>query len=1362
MKKRLVSLLLTAAMLTALLPAGWLPAAAEPAMSAPASLLVLGDSIAAGYMYLDGQNGGEARDHCYGYLLARSLGLTENVSYFNQAVSGHTTAKCLEVVQGLPTDMGAPDLIALSIGGNDVQSDLRADASANLVNSKPELEAFLANPDQARIDAVQARQNELGSDAGYLAKIDAAGNNVSDIFTALSQKFPTSRIVIQTVYDPVDWSDDFCIELPVIDKLNAKIREVAASFSQVTVLDVAAGFAGKGSQYIDLDLIHPNAAGHGAIADMYRALWTDETADPTLVTLADPNGTFVTKEGERVLAMGSGEGMDWDRGAIASAFGWTSRTGLDVTVTVEYDWDRKDGGNWWWFNMNDGNGESAPGKTNGNAHDNGFGTLDGDYALTPGKWQVQQFTFTDRGLGTGSKDFNITCNNMGSSKMYIRGIRFDFTDGTDTYTALWGSFAKPLADLLGAPFDENDYEQDAALTAFYSVYAEASALAADGAATQRQKADMAVRLLTAFDALTSKNILSGSRNAVLSVGNYLNLSGCQNEGSNFGFIGNGSYIEYEIVVKTAGWYTATFTSSSNENGDGANGDGYHKHLLVGSPTPVQLNADNSEVAIYTAAAIPPLGGWGNYADVTAEKPFYLSAGTQKIYVYFTSGNTNFRRVELRWQDSQSGGIDLGVSTRIDAAHYDGFEGRSENIRLENGYNNFGYTYGGAHIDFKVNVLQAGMYDFTFVASTNNDNNHIELRNGSDTVLGSTDAITKQGWGTYAPVTAEGVQLQAGLQTLRVYIANGGVNLRYMTAVRGEDGLSSENPVSLTSRNYVEYSEGLSLENGGSNFGNCNGDRYVKYTLNVKEAGYYTATFECANNEANPYAVQILTPSIENLNAADGSGLYTAAFVPVTGGWQVYDFFKGNKSFYLNEGVQDVYVLFGGGSNYRKTEIAWAADQSGYIGLTDGTVLYWADFAEKSSEEPKTGDGKRAFEYFNAGKWADYKVNVSAGGYYDFAFMLSTGNDNAKLELQDGAGNSYGATETVVKQGWNTFETYTVPGVKLAAGQQILRLVSPNDYVNFRFVTVTRSAPVNPGVTGRSITLEGDIGVNLYLEIPAAFDTAGAYVTLDGVKTLLEDLPHSGTTYKVTARVVAKEMDKRVALKLFNGSDEAQMLDVYVGDSLTDTVEEYLYSVNDYIDGAMADPEFLAANPNLAVLLDAMRTYGAYSKKYFLEPDLAAPSLDVEIPGAGGITYGGFAAGELTGREDALPVGSVTGLTYYGSSLILEAETTLRHYFLLEGDPADYVFSLGEQTLTSSLRNIEGTRYYYVAIPNIAAKDLDTDYTLTVTKGGETCTLTYSAMDYCKKAVQDTAHPGLADLAKAIFLYNYAANGYFGG
>jgi hypothetical protein len=76
--------------------------------------------------------------------------------------------------------------------------------------------------------------------------------------------------------------------------------------------------------------------------------------------------------------------------------------------------------------------------------------------------------------------------------------------------------------------------------------------------------------------------------------------------------------------------------------------------------------------------------------------------------------------------------------------------------------------------------------------------------------------------------------------------------------------------------------------------------------------------------------------------------------------------------------------------------------------------------------------------------------------------------------------------------------------------------------------------------------------------------------------------------------------------------------------------------------------------------------------------------------------------------------------------------------------------------------VETEKGWMIEIPDVYARNLDVAYTVTVrSQKGTVLTLKYSALSYAYKAVQENADPALVRLVKAMYLYNRAADEYFG-
>ena len=110
------------------------------------------------------------------------------------------------------------------------------------------------------------------------------------------------------------------------------------------------------------------------------------------------------------------------------------------------------------------------------------------------------------------------------------------------------------------------------------------------------------------------------------------------------------------------------------------------------------------------------------------------------------------------------------------------------------------------------------------------------------------------------------------------------------------------------------------------------------------------------------------------------------------------------------------------------------------------------------------------------------------------------------------------------------------------------------------------------------------------------------------------------------------------------------------------------------------------------------------------------------------------------------------------ALGLETETEIYVLFALaDGVSAEEVTFQADGVTLETTAHADGC---YVVIKNVAAKDVDKDYTVTATYGGNTVTYTVSAQCYVSAAFNQTENVAYNNLLKAIELYNAAANAYF--
>ena len=286
--------------------------------------------------------------------------------------------------------------------------------------------------------------------------------------------------------------------------------------------------------------------------------------------------------------------------------------------------------------------------------------------------------------------------------------------------------------------------------------------------------------------------------------------------------------------------------------------------------------------------------------------------------------------------------------------------------------------------------------------------------------------------------------------------------------------------------------------------------------------------------------------------------------------------------------------------------------------------------------------------------------------------------------------------------------------------------------------------------GHSITLDGSIGVNFYVELTdelLASDTAAMVFTVpNGSKTdtqtlLVKDVIAessnkvvigSKTYYKFKCSISAKDMASEITAQLVDGESKGK---------------EYTYSVKDYADYLLAHTE-VEQYEKAAPLVKAMLNYGAASQTYFgIEGTAANASL----------TDADKALGEVSDLDTfeldnnvALP----EGVTFEGATLSLKSETTLSLYF--KGLPAETVFTCDVKTVETA----KNGEYVVARIRGIKASELQNDFTVTFEDDSVTYNVTYNVMTYCYNVLNDgKVDDNLKNVCKALYKYAQAAKTY---
>lgn len=278
----------------------------------------------------------------------------------------------------------------------------------------------------------------------------------------------------------------------------------------------------------------------------------------------------------------------------------------------------------------------------------------------------------------------------------------------------------------------------------------------------------------------------------------------------------------------------------------------------------------------------------------------------------------------------------------------------------------------------------------------------------------------------------------------------------------------------------------------------------------------------------------------------------------------------------------------------------------------------------------------------------------------------------------------------------------------------------------------------PTLSGNSATVSGDITLNSYINIDESIssDADAKIVTIlpngTTVETAVSDVL-TANGCKISTDIPAKDMTADVTYQFVGGDGK------FFGE-VTTSVAEYANDLINSVDSNITDEQ-----KNFA---KAMLNYGGYAQEYFGNhtDNLANASLSAADKSLDSVTGGTLTAFAATKS------GGISGMTYCGSSLILEGTTKVTHYFKLADGLDGYTFTVNGKTVNA----VQNGQYYTVTTDGIGAANLDDNYAVVVTKGSSKFTLNYSALSYCESALRKSDKTTLQNVSKAIYLYNKAA------
>ena len=257
----------------------------------------------------------------------------------------------------------------------------------------------------------------------------------------------------------------------------------------------------------------------------------------------------------------------------------------------------------------------------------------------------------------------------------------------------------------------------------------------------------------------------------------------------------------------------------------------------------------------------------------------------------------------------------------------------------------------------------------------------------------------------------------------------------------------------------------------------------------------------------------------------------------------------------------------------------------------------------------------------------------------------------------------------------------------------------------------------------SLSLKGNIGVSFYMDLSTAvIDDSSAYMqfTLPNGSTekILVSAAEKNTTitegktyYVFSCEVAAKEMTADIKAQIISGDSAS---------------ESFTYTVKNYADTLLNSEEYDDETKKLVI---SMLNYGAASQEYFdyNTDSLANSSLTDEQKRLPDTQASDLSAYKSSYTKDENYKGSTS---YYGSSLVLESGTDVKHYFAYDSANTSVKSFVCKDGNGNYYQISQSGDYLYVRIDNIPGHKLGDTLTLSLyeyeVKVGE---ISYSPLSY---------------------------------
>lgn len=366
---------------------------------------------------------------------------------------------------------------------------------------------------------------------------------------------------------------------------------------------------------------------------------------------------------------------------------------------------------------------------------------------------------------------------------------------------------------------------------------------------------------------------------------------------------------------------------------------------------------------------------------------------------------------------------------------DGWNYRNDGVDIGPNYDviqsndaSIGWTETGEWTNYTVEVTETGFYEMRIRTAAQGGGGGVRLQKDGVNIAPKIFLPSTGSWQTWQTTTTEDVYLEAGTQTLRLFIENAGSNLSFMQFF-GPNAISDLPPYIIAGQTNVV---GTRIQM----------DFQKPLDVSSVSSGNFTA-------EINNISV-----TVTNVypNPASPQSVFLDIATAVEYGDDVRVSYASSGVVSTDGQALDVFTDYPVKNNL--PEPAFYHPIPGQIEAEDFNVNNGFEFEECTD----IGGGQNA-GYTDVGDYLDYLVDVNVAGLYQIEYRVAAESLTGSLSLQKVLASSAQTIDNIVVPitgGWQNWETVTSE-VFLSEGPQTIRLLANSvqyniNWINFDFLS----------------------------------------------------------------------------------------------------------------------------------------------------------------------------------------------------------------------------------------------------------------------------------------------------------------------